>query len=63
MVREQIQNYVNLMTGLRRATKAKASEAAQGLLSATGLDDVATDAGGRVSNLAEEILTASRANR
>src|SRR6188472_2097136 len=63
MVREQIQNYVNLMTGLRRATKAKASEAAQGLLSATGLDDVATDAGERVSNLAEEILTASRANR
>ena len=63
MVRDQIQGYVNLMTGLRRATKAKASEAAQGLLSATGLDDVAADAGERVSNLAEEILTASRANR
>ena len=63
MVREQIQNYVNLMTGLRRASRAKASEAAQGLLSATGLDDVASDASERVSNLAEEILAASRANR
>lgn len=63
MVGEQIQNYVNLVAGLRRATKAKASEAAQGLLSATGLDDVAADASERVSILAEEILAASRANR
>ena len=30
MVGEQIQNYVNLVGGLTRATKAKASEAAQG---------------------------------
>lgn len=63
MVTEQIQNYVNLAAGLRRATRAKAAEAAQGLLSATGLDDVATDASERVATLAEEILAASRANR
>ena len=63
MVGEQIQNYVSLVAGVRRATKAKAAEAAQGLLTATGLDDVAADASERVSNLAEEIIAASRANR
>ncbi len=63
MVTEQIQNYVNLAAGVRRATKAKAAEAAQGLLSATGLNDVAADPRARVSALAEEILAASRANR
>ena len=63
MVSEQIQNYVNLVGGLTKATKAKATEAAQGLLSATHLDEVASGAGGKVSNLAEEILAASRANR
>lgn len=63
MVSEQIQNYVNLVGGLTKATKAKATEAAQGLLSATHLDEVASGASGKVSNLAEEILAASRANR
>jgi len=63
MVGEQIQNYVNLVGGLSRATKAKAAEAAKGVLSATGLDDVAADANERVTNLAEEIMAASRANR
>ena len=63
MVSEQIQNYVNLVGGLTKATKAKATEAAQGLLSATHLDGVASGATGKVSNLAEEILAASRANR
>ena len=63
MVGEQIQNYVNLVGGLTRATRSKASEAAQGLLAAAGLDDVAADAGERVTNLAEEIIAASRANR
>lgn len=63
MVAEQIQNYVNLVGGLTKATKAKATEAAQGLLSATHLDDVATGASGKVAALTEEILAASRANR
>lgn len=63
MVSEQIQNYVNLVGGLTKATKTKATEAAQGLLSATHLDEVASGASGKVSNLAEEILAASRANR
>ncbi len=63
MVSEQIQNYVNLVGGLTKATRAKATEAAQGLLSATHLDEVASGASGKVSNLAEEILAASRANR
>ena len=63
MVSEQIQNYVNLVGGLTKATKAKAAEAAQGLLSATHLEGVATGASEKVSTLAEEILAASRANR
>lgn len=63
MVAEQIQNYVNLVGGLTKATKAKATEAAQGLLSATHLDGVATGASGKVAALTEEILAASRANR
>lgn len=63
MVGEQLQSYVNLVGGLTRATKAKAAEAAQGLLSAAGLDDVAADASERVTNLADEIIAASRANR
>ncbi|MFT4164330.1 MAG: polyhydroxyalkanoate synthesis protein PhaF [Microlunatus sp.] len=63
MVSEQIQNYVNLVGGLTKATKAKATEAAQGLLSATHLDGVATGASGKVAALTEEILAASRANR
>lgn len=63
MVAEQIQNYVNLVGGVSRATKAKASEAAKGLLSAAGLDDVAADANERVTHLAEDIIAASRANR
>lgn len=63
MVAEQIQNYLNLVGGLTKATKAKASEAAQGLLSATHLDDVATGASEKVAALTEEILAASRANR
>lgn len=63
MVAEQIQNYVNLVGGLTKATKAKATEAAQELLSATHLDDVATGASGKVAALTEEILAASRANR
>jgi hypothetical protein len=63
MVAEQIQNYVNLVGGLTRATKSKASDAAKGLLSATKLDDVAADANERVTALAEEIIAASKANR
>lgn len=56
-------NYVGLITGLSKATRARARTAARGVLAQAGLDEVAADAGERLSKLAEEILAASRANR
>ena len=63
MVGEGLQNYVTMVSGLTKTTKAKAAATAKALLAQTGLEEVATDAGERVSKLAEEIVAASRANR
>lgn len=56
-------NYVSMVSGLRKATRAKALAAARAVLAQAGLDDVAADASERMTKLAEEILAASRANR
>lgn len=63
MVGEAVQNYVNLVSGLTRTTRARAVAGARAVLAQAGLEDVATDAGGRVSKLADEIVAASKANR
>ena len=60
---EAVQNYVHLVSGLTRATRAKAVAAARSLLTQARLDSVAADAGDRASRLADEIVTASKANR
>lgn len=56
-------NYVGMVSGLSKATRARAVAAARSGLAQAGLDDVAADAGERISKLAEEIIAASRANR
>jgi hypothetical protein len=63
MVVEAVQNYVNLMNGLSKMTRERALSVARALLSQVGLEDVANEAGERVSKLADEIMLASRANR
>jgi polyhydroxyalkanoate synthesis regulator phasin len=63
MAVDGLQNYIQMMSGMTKATRAKAVEAAKSLLAQTGLNDVASDAGERVTKLAEELLAASRANR
>lgn len=63
MVGEHLQNYVNLVNGLSRATRARAIAAARALLAQAGLEDAANDAGEKVTKLTEELLNASRANR
>ena len=60
---EAVQNYVNLVTGVTKATRAKALSTARALLAHAGLEGVANEAGDRVGKLAEEIMLASRANR
>lgn len=60
MVAEAVQNYVNLVNGLTKTTRARAAAGAKALLAQAGLEDVAS---GRVGRLAEEIIAASRANR
>jgi predicted RNA-binding Zn ribbon-like protein len=63
MAVEAVQNYVHLVSGFTKLTRTKAVEAAKSLLAQAGLEDVAADAGERVTKLAEELLDASRANR
>ena len=63
MTTDAFQSYVDLITGVRRATQEKAAAAAQGLLAQAGLDEVAADAQQRVHRLTEEIVVAGRANR
>ena len=63
MVLDSLQNYVNLVSGATKASRARAAAAAHGLLAQAGLDDAATDAQDRISKLADDIVNASRANR
>ena len=60
---DQLPNYFAMITGLTKATRARARAAAQALVSQAGLDDVAADANERIAKLTEEISGASRANR
>jgi polyhydroxyalkanoate synthesis regulator phasin len=59
----EVQNYMNLVLGLSKTTRAKARATAKALLAQAGLEEVANDAGERVTKLADEIIAASRANR
>lgn len=63
MVVEAVQNYVAMVNGLSKMTRARAMSTARSLLAHAGLDDVAADAQERVTKLADEILQASKANR
>jgi len=63
MAVEAVQNYAHAVFGLTKVTRTKATEAAKSLLGQAGLNDVAAHTGERVTKLAEELLTASRANR
>lgn len=56
-------NYIQLVTGLSNATRARARNAARSMLSQVGLDEVADDATERITRLTEEIQAASKANR
>jgi hypothetical protein len=62
-VAEAFQTYINMVTGVTRSTQAKAAATARALLKQAGLEEVATEASGRVTKLAEEIMNASRTNR
>jgi hypothetical protein len=62
-VTEAFQAYINMVTGVTKATQAKAAATARAMLKQAGLQDVATEASERVSKLAEEIMNASRTNR
>jgi hypothetical protein len=63
MVLDSLQNYVNLVSGASKASRARALAAARGLLAQAGLEDAAADAQERISKLADDIVNASRANR
>ena len=60
---EAFQTYINMVTGVTKSTQAKASATARALFRQAGLEDVAMEAGERVTKLAEEIMNASRINR
>jgi polyhydroxyalkanoate synthesis regulator phasin len=62
-VAESWQSYANLVGGLARSVRERTTSTTRALLNQTGLEDVAMDAGERLSKLAEEIWHASRANR
>ena len=62
-VAEAFQSYINMVAGVTKSTQAKAAATARALLKQAGLEEVATEAGERVTKLAEEIMNASRTNR
>jgi polyhydroxyalkanoate synthesis regulator phasin len=63
MALDAINNYLHIVSGLSKTTRAKARAAAKAMLAQAGLEGVAADAGERVGKLAEEIMNAGRANR
>jgi polyhydroxyalkanoate synthesis regulator phasin len=63
MTLDAINNYLHMVSGLTKTSRARARAAAQAMLAQAGLDGVAADAGERVGKLAEEIMNAGRANR
>jgi polyhydroxyalkanoate synthesis regulator phasin len=60
---DAFQAYINMVTGVTKATQAKAAATARAMVKQAGLEDVATEASERVTKLAEEIMNASRTNR
>jgi polyhydroxyalkanoate synthesis regulator phasin len=62
-VAESWQSYATLVSGLARSVRERTTSTTRALLTQTGLENVAMDAGERLSKLAEEIWHASRANR
>src|SRR6478672_3664819 len=62
MAFESVRGYVQLASGLGELTKARALEAAQGLLSLPGVTSTGKVAG-QVTSLADELLAAATTNR
>ena len=60
---EAFQTYIDMVTGITKTTQAKATATARTLLKQAGLEDMAAEASDRVTKLAEEIMSAGRANR
>ena len=60
---DAVDGYVRLVSEVSRTTRTRAIAGAKALLSSAGLEEVATGAGQRVSELADELGAASRANR
>ncbi len=60
---ESVRGYVQLASGLGELTRARATEAAQGLLSLPGVGIVTGKLAVQVSTLAEELLAAATTNR
>src|SRR4051794_39272618 len=63
MAFESVRGYVQLASGLGELTRARALEAAQGLLALPGMAGTTGKVAGQVGALAEEILAAAFANR
>ena len=63
MAFESVRGYVQLASGLGELTRARALEAAQGLLALPGMAGSTGKMAAQVGNLAEEILAAALANR
>jgi hypothetical protein len=62
MAFESVRSYVQLASGLGEMTRARAMEAAQGLLALPGADEV-TRRAVQASTLADQLLEAAKANR
>jgi hypothetical protein len=62
MAFESVRSYVQLASGLGELTRAKAMDAAQGLLSLPGVDEV-TKRAVQASSLADQLLEGARANQ
>src|SRR5665647_3220471 len=60
---ESVRGYVQLASGLGEQTRARAMEAAQGLLSLPGVGMATGKVAGQVAALAEELLAAAATNR
>ena len=60
---ESVRGYVQLASGLGELTRARATEAAQGLLSLPGVGIATGKVAGQVGALAEELLAAATTNR
>jgi predicted RNA-binding Zn ribbon-like protein len=62
-VAESWQSYANLVGGVTRNLRGRASASTWALLGQVGLENAVVDAGERIAKLVEEIGNASRANR